>query len=425
MATFPHGINFNNTMTMLNQYLQSLQEQKRLDMMNEEKRKREEQLDNDINTYLGGLNNGQMSPARTGISSPPPTPTVPMSPLMNYPQALEAQRNTGWTPSLPSPATPGFAGGQIPQAYPGLVGNAPGDPYSLERLMPFLKSGNESVLNFLLNKQKMEEPDWKTAYDTQSNTWSRYNPNQNRVDVAPTGLPEMQVSGRLPEGFTQITNPQRKAEIWNAKYGTNYSAKDFESVQERPYYTTQMDRDGKLRVFDARSGKFLPETGDEVVKSAPTEIKTSISNFNDNLNTVKEIRKITNIGDLTGVVRGRTKQIGRRFYSDVQATTLANRLAQLRTIIYGLSGKQINEQEQKWLNDEVLPQMRQPTENFEVTLDEFEKWIKRKKSSIIQQFPNIKDDVGNTKRKLTGAEIDAMSKEEFERREKDNDWETE
>ena len=204
------------------------------------------------------------------------------------------------------------------------------------------------------------------------------------------GLDQEQ-SGDLPEGYSSITNPARKAEIWNKTYGTNYSAKDFENVQERPYFNAVQDRDGKLRIFDTRTGKFAPETGDDVIKAAPTEIKLFIANLNDNLNSVKEIKKITDIGDITGVVKGRVRKFGTKFFSDTEAETLKRRLGQLRTIIYGLSGKQINESEQIWLQEEIIPQMQQPTENFEVALNEFEAWVKRKKGTLKQQFPNIQD----------------------------------
>lgn len=159
---------------------------------------------------------------------------------------------------------------------------------------------------------------------------------------------------------------------------------------ERPYFSTVVDRDGNVKVFDTRKGRFI-ESPNNVIKAAPTEVRMFVSALDNNLSSIKGIRDINNRGDLTGVVSGRARKFGTRFFSDEEAQKLRSRVGQLRTIIYGLSGKQINESEQKWLYDEILPNMSNPTENFEAALDEFEKWVKTKKGELIKQFPNIKD----------------------------------
>jgi hypothetical protein len=174
---------------------------------------------------------------------------------------------------------------------------------------------------------------------------------------------------------------------WNP---TGVEAKEPTGSGERPYFQTVVDRDGAVKVFDTRTGKFV-ESPNDVIKAAPTEVRMFVSALDNNLSSIKKIREISDIGDLTGVVSGRARKFGTRFFSDEEAQKLRSRVGQLRTIIYGLSGKQINESEQKWLYDEILPNMSNPTENFEVALDEFENWVKTKKGELIKQFPNIKD----------------------------------
>lgn len=142
--------------------------------------------------------------------------------------------------------------------------------------------------------------------------------------------------------------------------------------------------------YNKRTNSFVPIQGETQYKLTPNEVKTAVMNLNGNLSSIKSIREVMNRASMTGPVTGRARQIGTQFYSDADATTLKNRLAQLRTVIYGLSGKQINESEQKWLENEVLPNMSNPSENFEVTLNEFEGWLKRRIGEIQNQFPGSK-----------------------------------
>jgi hypothetical protein len=258
---------------------------------------------------------------------------------------------------------------------------------TMQQENPYLQqAGQQGIQNFMAQQPKYAE----FAPGSQIEDVGAFSPTKGQtrqIPFKPTTTKEEEP--KLPVGFAQITDPARKAQIWNDVYGGNMTEKDFKEVQERPYFQPITDREGKVHIFDSRTGKVVDKA--ELIKPAPTEVRQQVVAFNDNLNTVKEIKKIVNTGDLTGVVKGRARKIGTKFFSDKEAQTLTNRLAQLRTIIYGLSGKQINESEQKWLDEEILPQMRQPTENFEVTLDEFERWITRRKGALIEQFPNVKD----------------------------------
>jgi hypothetical protein len=146
--------------------------------------------------------------------------------------------------------------------------------------------------------------------------------------------------------------------------------------------------------YNKRTNSFEPIQGEVQYKLTPTEVKTAVMNLNGNLSSIKAIREITDRNPLTGPIVGRTRQIGTQYYSDEEATKLKNRLAQLRTVIYGLSGKQINESEQDWLKNEVLPNMTNPSANFEVTLNEFENWLTRRIGEMQTQFPGMKSGPG-------------------------------
>lgn len=154
--------------------------------------------------------------------------------------------------------------------------------------------------------------------------------------------------------------------------------------------------------YNRRTNQFVPIQGETQYKLTPTEVKTMAVNLKGNLTSIQAVKEILNRGKLTGPVVGTAKKIGTRFYNDKEAQALKNRLAQLRTVIYGLSGKQINESEQDWLKNEILPNMSNPSENFEVTLDEFEKWVNRRMSEVATQFP------GMGKTQQTSAEDDPM-----------------
>ena len=146
--------------------------------------------------------------------------------------------------------------------------------------------------------------------------------------------------------------------------------------------------------FQTRRGTFGEPT--DVYKATPTEVKQQLASLDDNLKSIEEIRGVVGRSNIGGPVTGRARKLGSRFFSDPDAQRLISLAGQLRTVIYGLSGKQINESEQKWLETEILPNIMQPDENFDVTIDVFEDWVNRRKQSIGSQFPGLgagKDDV--------------------------------
>ena len=58
----------------------------------------------------------------------------------------------------------------------------------------------------------------------------------------------------------------------------------------------------------------------------------------------------------------------------------------LRTIVYQLSGKQINETELAWLNNEILPNLKQPNKNFAANLEQLSQWLGNKLGNQIDSL---------------------------------------
>ena len=144
-------------------------------------------------------------------------------------------------------------------------------------------------------------------------------------------------------------------------------------------------------LVDRKKGTSKPvksETGETIYGKTSAEVKTSHKNLNDNIAAVERVKQIYNKGSV-GPIVGRALKMGSRYFNAPEITQLKNVVGQLRTIVYGMSGKQINESELKWLTDEILPNLIQPDKNFEVTLNEYEAWVKRNKSLLEDEFPAL------------------------------------
>lgn len=151
-----------------------------------------------------------------------------------------------------------------------------------------------------------------------------------------------------------------------------------------PRFQLKQTDDG-LIPWNPYTGKF--EDGQEHFNT-PTQTKDTDRWLGDNTATVNKVKEIYDKGQV-GAVTGRARKFGSKFFNDEESTRLQARLGQLRTIVYGFSGKQINEQEQEWLNTQIIPQLENPDENFTARLDELDKWLKQKRGSLRQQFKGL------------------------------------
>lgn len=130
------------------------------------------------------------------------------------------------------------------------------------------------------------------------------------------------------------------------------------------------------------------EEGEKIYGKTPSEIKTAVKNLDDNIAAVQGVKEIYDAG-IPGAISGRVHKYGSKFFSDKEYTQLKNRVGQLRTLVYGLSGKQINETELQWLKEEILPSLMQPSDNFEMTLAEYDAWVKRNRRLFETQYPDL------------------------------------
>lgn len=141
---------------------------------------------------------------------------------------------------------------------------------------------------------------------------------------------------------------------------------------------------GELIVADPKRGKIKGGSGQ--FTETPEAVNMQIRSLADIGESARNIKSVLSRG-ATGPVEGRARKVGTLFFNDKDQQALINYLGQLRPIIYGLSGKQINEAEQAWLDREILPRLEQPDENFGVTLNIFNQWVDRKLKSMKEQYP--------------------------------------
>jgi len=90
--------------------------------------------------------------------------------------------------------------------------------------------------------------------------------------------------------------------------------------------------------------------------------------------------------NFVGPVVGRARGISSKFVSDPKFTSFKNKASQLRAVVYGLSGKQINEAELKWLKEDILPALSQPSANYKATLKVLREWVAKKRASTSNAF---------------------------------------
>ena len=217
-------------------------------------------------------------------------------------------------------------------------------------------------------------------------------------------------------GLTTVIGKDGKPHAMLYKKSTGEIIKDMgvtksETESGRDYVIVSTDS-GVVSV-NKKTNTATPVTmgGDNpVYGKTPSEVKLSHKNYADNLSAVESVRDIYKTGS-TGPVTGRTRKYGSKFYSDKDYTQLKNRVGQLRTIVYGMSGKAINESELSWLKEDILPSLLQPSDNFEVTLNEYEAWVKRNSALLEREYPALSSGSGKTKDKPSGK----RSLDDFER----------
>jgi hypothetical protein len=306
--------------------------------------------------------------------------------LTDFAKSLQPQ--TTWNPvGLQAPQgeqfnIPDFSGSGLNFQTPNLMGlqretTQPNlmSPEVMKNIGGYLGAGGESgMLNFIANmaKDSNKQDDMKVFGGAET---GYYGLKGNKAIPLVAGRGE---KPDLPEGFAQLTSPEKKAEVWNKTYGTNYTAKDFENLQERPYTTVVKTPQG-YKGFNTRTGRF------EDVKDAPSHLmplsEEAVKEISDIKTTYERLGDVAvnaeKLKDKFGFVEGRWNNLKVKFVNDGPTQEVINELKSMITIAYSLSGKQISYREMELLEEAILPRLEQPYENFKATLNYAQKWLSK------------------------------------------------
>lgn len=122
-----------------------------------------------------------------------------------------------------------------------------------------------------------------------------------------------------------------------------------------------------------------------------------LQNVGQSADTVlKTLEQSKSVENWLGYFSGKARNISSAVTADPEWIGFKNQVGQLRAVVYGLSGKQINESELKWLKEELLPQLESPGPNFKATLKNLKDWVSRNKGNLEQAYKEQGYIVGGT-----------------------------
>jgi len=135
----------------------------------------------------------------------------------------------------------------------------------------------------------------------------------------------------------------------------------------------------------------------------PAEEQKSLQSLSELVKTSEQIEKMfKGVESKIGPIAGRWNIVKSKFMDNPDFVEFKSTLGQLRTIVYGISGKQINESELDWLKNDILPALEAPGKNFLATLKAFKNWSKKKHEGLNEQY--------KASGYITGAESEAPQK---------------
>ena len=112
--------------------------------------------------------------------------------------------------------------------------------------------------------------------------------------------------------------------------------------------------------------------------TALKNVADSSTEINDIINTQLAAEGLT-LDDMTGPVKGRYRQFMSKWFDDPEFEKFKTSLSKLIPVVYGLTGKQLNQWELTWLQTEILPEITQPTANFLERFKDFNDWVKTRR----------------------------------------------
>ena len=306
--------------------------------------------------------------------------------------AAAGSRNTGESPWLRGVAggVAGFGGGA----------NHIQDNYS-KMLDDYLKGEGMDFRNRQFGQQVKEyEESEKPTRESQGRWYDSMArntdfDNQMAFDKMIQGRLNAEKDNRFNTKMNQLEMRKKKNEVVNSRLGKRDS-------EGRPWYQYTRDLEtpeGTMaEVFDARKGTFGLSKPAGIGKpkidpTLPASEASDLGTLKELQGTVGNIKKILlddkgNLmrGDLLGPIEGRTQEQLSKLISNPDFIKLKHNTGQLRQVVYGLSGKAINENELKWLNEKILPSIENQDDNYLVNLNEFNDWLGRKSQTQTEAF---------------------------------------
>lgn len=191
-------------------------------------------------------------------------------------------------------------------------------------------------------------------------------------------------------------------------------------VSKRPLYQDSLT--GKILYADTPEGQIETASPEDTRIMRPVTARgleaqqvselAGLKNTYDRLSDVAV--KAEKMQDKFGPLSGRFNAIKTKFMEEGPTQRVLNELRSMITIAYGLSGKQISEQEMKMLQEAMLPTMNQPYANFQATLNFAKDWVAKTHDDRLNYFDQNYFDVNTprlTKKKeepkqSTGGKVD-------------------
>jgi hypothetical protein len=150
-----------------------------------------------------------------------------------------------------------------------------------------------------------------------------------------------------------------------------------------------VDDPSQLVITDSKRGlQYRNESAGDTLKqqltTATTEETGSLAVYSDLYDVSAELEELYD-ETLVGPFEGNVERMKSVFVGTPEFTKFKSMADRLRTIVYGFSGKQINETELVWL-DGLLPKMYNPDENFIARLTSIKDWVADKQEAQLNEM---------------------------------------
>lgn len=159
------------------------------------------------------------------------------------------------------------------------------------------------------------------------------------------------------------------------------------------------DDPSQLIIYDPKRGiqyrgASAGDTLNQTLSAATTEESGSLAVYRDLYNASDDIKELFT-ANLTGPFQGNINRMAATFKDMPEYTTFKAKADRLRTIVYGFSGKQINETELDWLKG-ILPQIYNPDANFLARLESIQEWVADKQEAQLIEMRNARKFTGTS-----------------------------